>query len=88
MQELSMHVLDIAENSVKAGAQLTRIGISIDTAQKRLELVVADNGCGMSPELAARVTDPFCPRRTPRKGGRGPPAAAGRSPRSPPSPSR
>lgn len=71
MQELSMHVLDIAENSVKAGAQLTRIGISIDTAQKRLELVVADNGCGMSAEMAARVTDPFCTSRTTRKVGLG-----------------
>lgn len=71
MQELSMNVLDVAENSVAAGASLTQITLSIDTAQKRLELVIADNGKGMPPEVAARVTDPFYTTRTTRKVGLG-----------------
>ena len=64
MQELSMNVLDIAENSVKAGASLIEITLTLDRAASRLTLCVKDNGCGMSEELAARVTDPFCTSRT------------------------
>ena len=71
MQELSMNVLDIAENSVKAGASLIEITLTLDRAASRLTLCVKDNGCGMSEELAARVTDPFCTSRTSRKVGLG-----------------
>ena len=71
MQELSMNVLDIAENSVKAGASLIEITLTLDRAASRLTLCVKDNGCGMSEELAARVTDPFCTSRTTRKVGLG-----------------
>ena len=71
MQELSMNVLDIAQNSVAAGAPLTRITLEIDHAAGWQTLTVADNGKGMSPELAARVTDPFCTSRTTRKVGLG-----------------
>ena len=60
MQELSMNVLDVAENSVAAGATLVAITLSIDTAAKRMTLTITDNGKGMPPEMAARVTDPFC----------------------------
>ena len=71
MQELSMNVLDIAQNSVAAGAPLTRITLEIDHAAGWQTLTVADNGKGMSPELAARVTDPFCTSRKSRKVGLG-----------------
>lgn len=71
MQELSMNVLDVAENSVAAGATLTEITLLIDPAQKRMTLSIADNGKGMSPEMAARVTDPFCTTRKTRKVGLG-----------------
>ena len=63
MQELSMNVLDVAENSVAAGATLVAITLSIDTAAKRMTLTITDNGKGMPPEMAARVTDPFCTTR-------------------------
>ena len=67
MQELSMHVLDIAQNSVAAGATRIEISVRIDTAARRLTLGIADNGKGMSEEVRQRVTDPFYTTRTTRK---------------------
>lgn len=66
-----MNVLDVAENSVAAGATLTAVTLTLDTAAKRLDLTIADNGRGMPPEVAARVTDPFYTTRTTRKVGLG-----------------
>ena len=66
-----MNVLDIAENSVAAGATLTEITIDISSADKRITLTVADNGKGMSPEMLRHVTDPFTTSRTTRKVGMG-----------------
>lgn len=69
MKELSLNILDIAENSVKAGAALTEI--SIEENGEMLVLTVADNGCGMSEETLRSVTDPFYTTRTTRKVGMG-----------------
>lgn len=71
MQELSMNVLDVAENSVAAGATLTQITLCIDSAAKRQILTIADNGKGMPPELLENITDPFVTTRTTRKVGLG-----------------
>ena len=71
MQELSMNVLDVAENSVAAGSTLTEIALTIDTAQKKLTIEIADNGRGMSEEIVRRVTDPFYTTRTTRSVGLG-----------------
>ncbi len=73
MTELSLHVLDIAENSTKAGASLVSIFIDILSADDTLTITVSDNGCGMSPEQTAKVTDPFYTTRTTRKVGLGVP---------------
>ncbi len=69
MKELSLNILDIAENSVKAGALLTEILVleSGDT----LTLTITDNGSGMTKEILNSVTDPFCTTRTTRKVGMG-----------------
>ena len=70
MKELSLHLLDVAKNSVAAGA--SRVDISLDeTDQGRLTITIADNGRGMSPEFLAQVTDPFTTTRTTRKVGLG-----------------
>lgn len=69
MKELSMNVLDIAKNSVKAGASL--IGISIRESDGLLTLTITDNGCGMKNEMLRSVIDPFCTTRTTRKVGMG-----------------
>ncbi len=69
MKELSLNLLDIAENSVKAGA--TFVKMELTETEELLTMVVADNGCGMSEEMVKRVTDPFCTTRTTRKVGLG-----------------
>ena len=71
MKELSLNVLDIAENSVKARASL--IEISIAESDETLTLTIADNGCGMKPDILAGVIDPFYTTRTTRKVGLGVP---------------
>ena len=70
MKELSLNILDVAKNSVRAGA--TVIEISIDTdADGWLTLKISDNGCGMDEETLRNVTDPFYTTRTTRKVGLG-----------------
>ena len=66
-----MHLLDIVENSITAGANKVCITINEDQKKDRLRLVVEDNGKGMEKELLARVTDPFVTSRTTRKVGLG-----------------
>ncbi|MBN1947009.1 MAG: ATP-binding protein [Bradymonadales bacterium] len=58
MRDLSLHILDLAENSVRAGASLLVVSIEEDPVQDRLTIVVEDNGSGLAvtPESA---TDPF-----------------------------
>ena len=70
MRDLSLHLLDLAQNSITAGASLVTIRISIDE-KGWLTMVLADDGKGMSPELLARVTSPFATTRTTRKVGLG-----------------
>ena len=69
MKELSLNVLDITMNSVKAGATLINIHITED--DERLKLEIIDNGCGMTAEFLRGVIDPFCTTRTTRKVGLG-----------------
>ena len=71
MKELSLNILDVAENSVKAKA--SRIQISLQETQETLTLTIADNGCGMKPDILAGVIDPFYTTRTTRKVGLGVP---------------
>lgn len=71
MRELALHLLDIAENSVSAKADMIQIIVEEDHAADRLRMSVIDNGAGMSPEMVARVTDPFVTSRTTRKVGLG-----------------
>ena len=65
-----MHVLDIAQNSIKAGATLVTVAFDKDE-KGLLTFSVRDDGCGMSPDFLARVTDPFTTTRTTRKVGLG-----------------
>lgn len=69
MKELSLNILDIAKNSVSAGAEL--ICIDVLESGNQLTIVIGDNGCGMDPEFLAQVTDPFATTRTTRKVGMG-----------------
>lgn len=73
MQELSLNILDIVQNSVKAKASLIEISICKTTVDGRLSIVITDNGCGMSEEQVKSVIDPFYTTRTTRKVGLGVP---------------
>lgn len=69
MKELSLNILDVAENSVKAGASLTQILIGEEG--NKLTLTFKDDGCGMNSEIVKSVVDPFYTTRTTRKVGLG-----------------
>ena len=69
MKELSLNILDIAENSVKAGATLTEI--TVEETADLLVITVKDDGCGMTEDVLKSVTDPFYTTRTTRKVGMG-----------------
>lgn len=69
MKELSLNILDIAENSVKAGAK--KVELSLKETDETFEFSVSDDGCGMTPEKLKMVTDPFFTSRTTRKVGLG-----------------
>jgi anti-sigma regulatory factor (Ser/Thr protein kinase) len=71
MRELSLNVLDVAQNSIVAGADLITIAVTEDTAADRLTIVIGDNGRGMTPEQLQKVRDPFYTTRTTRKVGMG-----------------
>ncbi len=71
MKELALHILDIAQNSITAGATNIAIGIVEDEAANSYTILVEDDGCGMSEEMLQRVTDPYVTSRTTRKVGMG-----------------
>ncbi|HZJ78023.1 MAG TPA: ATP-binding protein [Clostridia bacterium] len=71
MKELSLNILDVAQNSVRAGATLIEIEIIEDTGKNEMLIGIYDNGSGMSVEQVKRVMDPFYTTRTTRKVGMG-----------------
>lgn len=73
MPEISLNILDVAENSTRAGASLIQITVDVQPNLDRLTVIIADDGCGMTKEQVERVTDPFYTSRTTRKVGLGVP---------------
>jgi len=73
LPELSLNVLDIANNSIRAGADLIEIRIEVSRDKDTLLIEIADNGCGMTKEQQSQVEDPFFTTRTSRKIGLGVP---------------
>lgn len=73
MTELSLNVLDVANNSIRAGASLIVINIDINTKEDTLSILIQDNGKGMTKEQLTQVEDPFFTTRTTRKVGLGVP---------------
>ncbi|MFH0823644.1 MAG: ATP-binding protein [Pseudomonadota bacterium] len=71
MEDLSLHVLDVAENGVTAGANLIRVVIEENTTEDVLSIEIKDNGRGMDPAFLSKVLDPFTTTRTTRKVGLG-----------------
>lgn len=73
---MSLHILDIAENSMEAGATAVKIGIREDTAEDMFVLTVDDNGRGIEKETVEKALDPFFTSKAGKKCGLGLPLLA------------
>jgi anti-sigma regulatory factor (Ser/Thr protein kinase) len=71
MKDLALHILDIVQNSVTAGAKLIEITIIENLPGDLLEINIRDNGKGIPAEMLANVTDAYVTSRTTRKVGLG-----------------
>ena len=71
MRELSDNIMDIAQNSISAGASLTEIAVTVSHETNLITIRFTDNGCGMSEEMVKAVTEPFTTTRKTRKVGLG-----------------
>jgi hypothetical protein len=71
MKDLSLHILDIVQNSIRAKAKLIGIDINENHVDNQLIIAISDDGCGMSPEQVKMAIDPFYTSRTTRKVGLG-----------------
>ena len=71
MQEISLNILDITQNSIRAGAKLIEITIVENIKEDIFSFTVKDDGCGMDDELLKKVTDPFVTTRSTRRVGLG-----------------
>lgn len=71
MRDLSLHLMDLAQNSITAGATLISIGFTVEEASKELVFTLEDNGCGMDADMVQKVRSPFTTTRTTRKVGMG-----------------
>ncbi len=71
MEDLSLHILDIVQNAIRAGAKKIMIELFEDQSDDRLTLSIEDDGKGMDKETADRVTDPFFTTKDGKKVGLG-----------------
>ncbi len=71
MRDLSLHILDIVENSVAAQADRIEIRISEDQKEDLLSVKIIDNGEGMDEETVKKALDPFYTSKTVRRFGLG-----------------
>lgn len=71
MKDLSMHIMDILQNSTRAKAKNITLEVLEDILADTLTLVFKDDGCGMSEEMVRNVVNPFFTTRTTRKVGLG-----------------
>lgn len=71
MREISLHILDIVQNSISAGASLVSISVCENTESDSFKVIISDNGKGMDSDMVKKVTDPFTTSRSTRKVGLG-----------------
>jgi hypothetical protein len=76
MEDFSLHILDIAENSIRAGATIIKIRIEEDIDKNLLLINISDNGKGMDEEMVKNSTDPFFTTKGRRRIGLGLPLLA------------
>ena len=71
MKDLSLYILDLVQNSLRAEAKCVSITVKDSKDKDRLEIAIEDDGHGMAPELLTKVTSPFVSTRTTREFGMG-----------------
>ncbi len=71
VQDLSLHILDIVENSLAAGSRRVEIRVEEDMPADRMVIEIIDDGCGMDEERIRRALDPFFTTKTVRRVGLG-----------------
>lgn len=71
LPEISLNILDIANNSIRAGSDLVKIEVRISKKKDLLSIKITDNGCGMTDEQISKVADPFFTTRNTRDVGLG-----------------
>ncbi len=71
MNDLSLHIIDIIQNSLSAGAFLIRLTVDENIKEDKLTIIIEDNGKGMTQEQVSKLTDPFFTSRTTRRVGMG-----------------
>jgi hypothetical protein len=71
VREMSLHIMDVAENGIGAGASLMEIAVTEDRKANRLTIGIRDNGRGIPADLLDKVMDPFYTTRTTRRVGLG-----------------
>lgn len=71
MKELSMHILDIATNSVRANASQVTINVKEDLVNNRFIFEIEDNGKGIPEDMLKDIKNPFTTSRTLRNVGLG-----------------
>lgn len=76
MEELALHILDVAENSIAAQARLVEVRVVEDAVADMMRIELVDDGNGMAAEALAEVTDPFFTTKRGRRTGLGVPLLA------------
>jgi len=71
LRELSLHILDVVENGITAGADIIRIQVEESRAEDLLSIKISDNGRGIPAAKLAKLQDPFITSRTTRRVGLG-----------------
>ncbi len=82
MRDISLHILDIAQNSLSAGASTVTVTVTRRSEENLLKTEICDDGRGMDEQMLVTVTDPFVTTRTTRKVGLGLPLLRAASERS------
>ena len=71
MEDLSLHILDIAENAIRAAAKTIKIEIVEDESRDQLTICIEDDGRGMDKETVSRALNPFFTTKSGKKTGLG-----------------
>lgn len=71
MREISLHMMDIMQNSIEAGATFIEVEIFEKSIDDTLQIKILDNGRGIDDRMLSNITDPFTTSRTSRKVGLG-----------------